>query len=200
MSEIIESMKNTLKMESDALREVLDTVDMSAMERLAGDISGCSGKVVLAGCGTSGAAARKISHTLNCVECPAIPLEPSDAVHGGMGVICAEDIVILLSKGGATAELYAMIPAIKHKGARLVLVTENTQTEMARQSDMVLEVKVSREPDEFNMFATASILAVLAVFDAIAIAIAKTSGYTKERFGVIHPGGAVGERLARMDG
>ena len=186
------SVKNTMELESRAIIDALNNLDPSAVETLVDKLATCKGKTCLAGCGTSGAAAKKIAHTLNCVNIPAIQIEPSDAVHGGMGVVTDKDIMIFLSKGGATTEIDNMIAPARAKGAYLVAVTENEGSKLAKKCDLLLRVKVEKEPDKFNILATSSILATLSVFDAIAIAAMERTGFSKEDFGVIHPGGAVG--------
>jgi D-arabinose 5-phosphate isomerase GutQ len=129
------------------------------------------------------------------VEHPALFLEPSDAVHGGLGVVQSDDIVILLSKGGATAEINNLIAPCKTKKAFIIGVTENADSVLAKESDLFLKVQVKTEADPFGLLATSSIMGVIAVFDAFAICTAAIGGFTKEKFGVIHPGGAVGEIL-----
>ena len=138
-------------------------------------------------------------HSLNCIERPAVFLTPSDAVHGGLGVLQKEDILILVSKGGNTGELAQLIPACRAKGAYLIGVTENEDSLIGREADLCLRVKVDREPCHFNMLATSSTMAVVSVFDAICIALMTYTGYTREQFAVIHPKGAVGERLLKKE-
>ena len=106
-----------------------------------------------------------------------------------------EDVLILISKGGNTQELVNLIPACRTKQALLIGVSENPDSAIAREADIYLRVKVAREPCRFNMLATASTLAVISVFDSICIALMQMTGYTREQFAVIHPGGAVGDRL-----
>jgi KpsF/GutQ family protein len=171
------------------------TVDRDALARCVETIAACTGRIVTLGCGTSAAAARKAAHSLSCIERPALFLSPSDAPHGALGVVQPGDVVILFSKGGGTTELLGLVPSLKTKRAFLVTVTESETSELARQSDLVLKVKVEREADSFNMLATTSTMAVVAVFDAICIALMEHTGYTKEQFAVIHPHGAVGDRL-----
>lgn len=195
MNDIMESVKKTLTMESEAILEVRDSIDLEQVAKAVELISACRGKIITSGCGTSGAASRKIAHTFSCIECPALFLEPSDAVHGGLGVVRAGDIVILLSKGGVTTEILHLIEPCKKKKAVIIGVTENTDSQLGKECDLLLQVKISHEPDRFDMLATASILATLALFDAIAIGVMDRNGFTKEKFGVIHPGGAVGEKL-----
>lgn len=116
-------------------------------------------------------------------------------MHGGLGLAQPADIAILISKGGNTREIVSLLPPLKAKQVLIIGVTENPDSAVGRAADLLLRVKVEREPDEFNMLATASTMAVIAVFDAICITLMKVTGYTKSQFAVIHPGGAVGERL-----
>lgn len=195
-SDFWNSICKTLTIEAQSIASLIDTLSKEAVSDVIKLIGDCQGKVVVSGCGTSAAAARKIAHSLCCVERPAIYLNPADAVHGALGVLQMDDVLILISKGGNTREILSMIPACKTKGARLVGVTENPDSVLAIQSDLILKVKIDQEPCPFNMLATASTLAVIAVFDAICIALMKYTNYSKEQFAVIHPGGAVGDRLS----
>jgi len=196
-TQIAPSFRETILLESQSLASLVDQVDMGAVAQCVEAIAACKGRVITTGAGTSAAAAKKIAHSLCCIERPAMLLTPSDAVHGGLGAVQPGDIVIAISKGGNTAEILNMLPAIAAKKATLIGVTENDRSELARRSTILLRVKVDREPDPFNMLATASTLAVIAVFDAICIALMQHTGYTREQFAVIHPGGAVGERLRK---
>ena len=121
---------------------------------------------------------------------------PSDAVHGALGSVQPGDIAVLISKGGNTGEITALLPALATKEVRVIAVTEEPLSTLGLAADLVIPVKVQREADEFNMLATTSTLAVVAYFDAVCIALMHETGYTKDQFAVIHPGGAVGERLA----
>lgn len=158
-------------------------------------LSEMKGRIVTSGCGTSGAAAKKIAHTFSCIERPATFLSPADAVHGALGTVQPDDVAVFFSKGGNTPEILSMIPAIKTKKATLVGVTENPDSVLSREADYTVNIRVEREADQFNMLATTSTMAVIAFFDALAIALIDATGYSKEQFAVIHPGGAVGERL-----
>jgi KpsF/GutQ family protein len=181
--------------ESKAVAGLRQTIDPKIFSQCVMAIAGCRGRVLTTGCGTSAAAARKIAHSLCCVERPATFLVPGDALHGGLGLAQPSDIAILISKGGNTREIAGMIPPLKAKGVLIIGVTENPDSVLGRAASLLLRVKVDREPDEFNMLATASTMAVIAVFDALCIALMKVTGYTRNQFAVIHPGGAVGERL-----
>lgn len=198
--QIWEQVRNVWSVESQAIGKLEETIDAEAVTAVIHAIAKCkksNNRVLTVGVGTSGAAAKKIAHTLSCVEIPSFFLSPDDSVHGGLGALQKDDVVIAISKGGNTQEVVKVIPAIKAKGAVLIGVTENENSILARESTIFLKVKVEREPDPFNMLATASTMAVIAVFDAIAIALMQYTGYTREQFAIIHPGGAVGERLLK---
>jgi KpsF/GutQ family protein len=181
--------------EATAVARLGETVDAAAFTRCVELLAACRGRILTTGCGTSAAAARKIAHSLCCIERPAAFLAPGDAVHGGLGLAQADDVVLAISKGGGTREIVNLIPSLKAKRACLVGVTENPESVLGREADLLLRVRVEREPDEFNMLATASTLAVIAVFDAVCIALMRVTGYTRQQFALIHPGGAVGDRL-----
>lgn len=193
--EILSEINRCLTMEVESIAQLRQTLDQETVLAVARALMNCKGKVIFSGCGTSAMAARKVAHSLSCIEIPALFLSPADAVHGALGVLQQEDILILISKGGNTQELVNLIPACKTKGALLIGVSENPESVIAMQADIYLKVKVEQEPCRFNMLATASTLAVIATFDAICIALMQMTGYTREQFAVIHPGGAVGERL-----
>jgi KpsF/GutQ family protein len=193
--EVFASIKDILRKESQAVLDVLEVLDSSALEKTVQVISECRGKVIVSGCGTSAAAGKKIAHTFSCVECPALFLEPSDAVHGGLGVVQCNDIVILISKGGLTKEINDLIVPCKAKKAFVIGVTENKDSVLARQSDLCLSFYIHAEADPTGLLATSSIIATIAVFDSIAICVAEKNGFSTDKFALIHPGGAVGKKL-----
>jgi KpsF/GutQ family protein len=193
--DLLASIKNTLDIESESVKRLTDIISEEAVLKVIKLIGDCKGRIILSGCGTSGAAAKKIAHSLCCIERPACFLSPADAVHGALGLLQGDDILILISKGGNTGELVNLIHACRVKGAKLIGVSENPDSIIARSSDIFLKIKVEKEPCPFNMLATASTMAVIAVFDAICIALMHYTGYTREQFAVIHPKGAVGDRL-----
>ena len=194
-NEIVSEIQRSLQIEAESIAALSRDLDMDSMVAVAEAIANCTGRVVLSACGTSAMAAKKIAHSLNCIERPALFLTPSDAVHGGLGVLQPGDLLILISKGGNTGELTRLIPACKVKGAKLIGVSENPESTIAREADIYLKVRVEKEPCRFNMLATASTLAVISTFDSICIALMQMTGYTREQFAIIHPAGAVGDRL-----
>ena len=180
--EIISEVNRCISMEADAIGKLTEVLDEKAVLETAKVLQNCKGKVILSGCGTSAMAAKKIAHSLCCIEIPALFLSPADAVHGGLGVLQEDELVNL-------------IPACRTKKAKLIGVSENPDSKIAQAADIYMKVKAEREPCRFNMLATSSTLAVISTFDAICIALMQMTGYTREQFAVIHPGGAVGERL-----
>jgi KpsF/GutQ family protein len=193
--QIWETATRTWTVGARALERLESTVDRGAFERLVEVLSGCKGRIAVAGVGTSGAAARKIAHSLCCVERPALFLSPADGVHGALGVVQPGDVAILLSKGGGSREILDLVPSLQAKRAFVVGVTEREDSALARSADLLLRVRVEREADPFDMLATTSTMAVVAVFDAACIALMAVTGFTREQFAVIHPSGAVGQRL-----
>lgn len=181
------------------LLRLRDAIDPSAFLTCVKVIAECKGRILTAGVGTSGAAAKKIAHTLSCVERPSFFLSPGDAVHGELGAAQKGDVAIVISKGGGTREILNILPALQTKGVYIIGVTENEDSPLAQNSNLVMKVRIQREADSFNMLATTSTLAVIAVFDAVAIALMEYTHYTKEQFALIHPGGAVGERLSKKE-
>lgn len=196
INQVEETVKNVILTESRAVSRQVDVVDFETVEKIVDLFSGCKGKIIVTGCGTSGAAAKKAVHTLCCINRPAVYMNPADAVHGGLGIVSGEDVVLFLSKGGATPELVRLAKICRERHAATIAVSEKGGSSLTETCDLWLKVKVDREPDEFNMLATASTLAVISVIDAIAICVMQRTGFTKTEFAVIHPGGAVGERLS----
>ena len=192
---IRESVLHTWRVESEEIARLMETVDEETLEKIVDRILSSQGKIVLTGCGTSAMAAQKIVHSLRVIDIPALYLNPSDAVHGALGAVQKDDIVIFLSKGGNTAELLSFLDNVKQKGAYIISVSENEDSRLAKEADLFLKVKIQREPDPFDMLATASTMAVIAVFDAICIAIMEQKSFSRDSFALNHPGGAVGERL-----
>lgn len=190
-----DTIRSVWHTEAQSVARLAETVDMDQVRKAIDALAECRGRIITTGAGTSGAAAAKIAHSLCCIERPALFLSPADAVHGALGVVQPGDIVIAISKGGNTVEIANMLDAFAAKKATLIGVTEKPDSLLGRRCDILLRVKVEREPDELNMLATASTMAVVAVFDAICIALMQITGFTREQFGIIHPGGAVGKRL-----
>lgn len=193
------SVNAILDIEWSGIKKLVDTLDRSVMEQIIDlllTVKKNGHKVITAGCGTSGATAVRIAHSLNVCEVPSFFLDPSMSIHGGTGAIQEGDVVILFSKGGNTPEITNYIPVCKAKKATIIGVSQNDASILARLADIYFKIQIDQESDKFNMCASASCTAYCAVWDAIAFTIMKFSGYTKEDLLLIHSGGKVGELLA----
>lgn len=193
-----ERLKQIMKDEAAVISKAADDIDyevLAQITELLCSVKKNGRKVILAGCGTAGMAAKRIAHTLCVVEIPAFYLSPADSIHGGMGAMQKGDILVLISKSGNTPEILNYIPAAKKKGLTLIGVTENPESGLAKSSDIVLKIKIEREPDQWGIVSSASTLAFISAFDAVAFTAMEETGYTKEEFYLIHTGGGVGDIL-----
>ncbi len=184
----------SLEIERGAVADVLEKMDWEAFARAAEALARAD-RIITSASGSSGIAAKKFAHTLCCVERPAQFLPPCEAMHGGLGSIQKGNVVVLVSRGGKTAELLPVLDVALKKGATVIGVTENTDSPIGRLSDIVIPMHIERESDKYNMQATASYVATIALFDALICAVMEETDYQMEQFALIHPGGAVGERL-----
>ena len=164
-------------------------------------ILGCgqsNGRVVVTGMGKSGIIAQKIAATLSSTGSPALFLHPAEAVHGDLGVLMAGDVVIALSGSGETEEILRLLATLKRKGDALISLSCNLNSTLAQASDVALDCSVEREACGLNLAPTASTTAMLALGDALAIAVSLRKGFRTEDFAELHPGGKLGKRLARV--
>ncbi|MDY2873333.1 MAG: SIS domain-containing protein [Eubacteriales bacterium] len=180
-------------------REVLrarEAMDMEAFGR-AVDLLSLAPRIAASGCGHSGIACQHFAHLMCCIERPARFISPAEAVHGASGYLQKGDVMLLVSRGGKTAELLPIADICRRKGAWVIAVTEALTSPLAERADVVLPMQVDRETDRYNSQGTASFAATNAIFDALQAALIEETGYRNEQFALIHPGGAVGERLNR---
>ncbi len=184
----------SFEIESKAIANIADYLDVSAFKKAVEVLCTCN-KIITCASGTSGIAAKKMAHSLCCVERDAFFMSPAAAVHGGLGGLKKDDAMIMVSRGGGTVELFPIIDVCKKKGATLIAITENLDSHLAKSADIVLPLKIERESDKYNVMATASFVATIALFDAMLVAIIEETNYQLEQFGLIHPGGAVGALL-----
>ena len=191
---ILESALRTIRIERDALSDLEDSIDGNFV-RAVKLIYDSKGKVIVTGIGKSGQVAHKIASTLSSTGTPAVYLHPADALHGDLGIISPEDVVIAISNSGETSEVLSLIPYIKFVGVPLIAITGNEKSTLARKSDVLLLVKVKREACPLNLAPTASTTATLVLGDALAIALLELRGFTKEKFARLHPGGLLGKKL-----
>jgi len=155
----------------------------------------CQGRTVVSGMGKSGHVARKLASTLASTGTPAFFVHPAEASHGDLGMITAQDVLIALSNSGESAELLAIVPFIKREGARLIAITGNSSSTLAREADVHLDAGVEEEACPLGLAPTASTTAALALGDALAVALLEARGFDRDDFARSHPGGALGRRL-----
>jgi arabinose-5-phosphate isomerase len=186
--------KRVIRHEADALKHLADSLD-ETFDQAVEALLNCRGRVVVCGVGKSGIIARKISATLLSTGTPALFLHPTEGVHGDLGAILPDDIVVLISNSGESSETLNVIPAIKAIGVVLIAITGKPESTMACSADLVLTCYVAREADELNLIPTASTSAQLALGDALAIALLEQRGENADDMARRHPAGAIGRRL-----
>ncbi len=191
---IIETAISSLKVESKTIADIIDYLDKDSFYEAVKVLSDCP-KIITCASGSSGIAAKKFSHSLCCIERNAQFLSPAEAIHGGMGCMKKGDAVVMVSRGGKTAELLPIIEVCNKKEVILIGITENLDSPLAKSAQIVVPMKIERESDPLNVMATSSFIATIAIFDAMLAAIMEVTDYTLEQFALIHPGGAVGSRL-----
>ena len=152
-------------------------------------------RIGASGCGHSGIICQHFVHLLNCIEQPAKFISPAEAVHGGTGFLRSGDVMVFASRGGKTSELLPIMDICKRKGVSIITVTENLSSPLALGADVVLKQYVNRETDKYNAQGTTSSTALCMIFHALQTALIEETDYQNEQFALIHPGGAVGERL-----
>ena len=158
-------------------------------------IYGCKGRIVVTGMGKPGLIARKISATFASMGTPSLFLHPAEAIHGDLGMVTKDDIVIAFSNSGETEEIIRLISTIKKIGTNLISLTGNLTSSLANNSEIVLDTAVKKEACPFNLAPTASTTAMLAMGDALAVAVANRKNFKHEDYAFFHPGGALGKRL-----
>jgi arabinose-5-phosphate isomerase len=190
----IKVAKEVLSIESDAIRNIIPTLG-DEFEKAVSMILDSSGRVVVTGMGKPGIIGQKISATLSSTGTASLFLHPAEALHGDLGRVKKDDIILALSNSGETDEIKNLLPIIKKIGARLMSFTGNRDSTLAKNSDVTLYVGVKKEACPFGLAPTASTTAMLAMGDALSIALLKAKGFKMEDFAFYHPGGALGKKL-----
>ncbi len=186
--------KRVLAIEKQAIEELEQYLDESfdaACQRM----FGCKGRIIVIGMGKSGHIANKMAATLASTGSPAFFVHPGEASHGDLGMITGDDVVVLLSNSGETAEVVSIIPVIKRLGAQIIAMTGNPNSSMARLADVHVCTRVSQEACPLGLAPTASTTAALVMGDAMAVALLEARGFTADDFALSHPGGSLGKRL-----
>jgi len=193
----LESGKKVLQIEANAILNLIPRLGES-FEKAVDLLVGCRGRVVTTGMGKSGIVCKKVAATLASMGTPALFLHPAEAIHGDLGMLMSGDVVLALSNSGETAELISLLATIKRLGLPLISFVGNTNSTIARNSDVVLDVSVDQEACSFGLAPTASTTAALALGDALAVTVSEKKGFRPEDFARLHPGGRLGKRLMQV--
>jgi arabinose-5-phosphate isomerase len=198
-NEILKTGKNVIRIEAEAVSNLERSVNQDFVKAV-DTIYHSKGRVVLTGMGKSGLIARKIVATLNSTGTAAIYLHPTDALHGDLGMVRKEDVVIVISKSGSTEEISKLIPMFKRLGVKLIAMTGNPDSSLVNESDIFLNISVKEEACPHDLAPTSSTTATLVMGDALSVALLKKRGFSAEDFALLHPGGSLGKRLSlRID-
>jgi arabinose-5-phosphate isomerase len=199
---------NVVRIEAEALRELAERIAGpmgKEFERAVECLHSCGGRVVVTGMGKSGIIARKVAATLSSTGTPALYLHPAEAVHGDLGMVVKGDLVLAFSYSGETEEILQLLATIRRIGSRLVTITgdrlyngSSKRSTLAQAADIALDCSVAQEACSMGLAPTASTTAMLALGDALAMALAEKRGFKEEDFASLHPGGKLGKKLARV--
>lgn len=190
----IEAGKRVLKIESKAIEDLISRLDNRFIKAV--DILyNCKGRVVVTGMGKSGLIGKKISATFASTGAPSFFLHPAEGIHGDIGMVMQDDIILAISNSGETDEVIALIPTFKRKGLKIICLTGRPDSTLSKNSDVVLDVSVKEEACSMNLVPTASTTATVAMGDALAVALFEKRGFREEDFALSHPGGTLGRRL-----
>lgn len=192
--ELLDAAREVLLQEAEAVRTLAGRLG-DEFARVVEWLVACRGRVVVTGMGKSGAIARKGAATLASTGTPAFYLHPAEGVHGDLGMVTSDDVVLALSYSGETDEILAVLPALKHLRVRLVAVTGNLGSTLACNADATLDVSVSREACPLNLAPTTSTTTMLALLDALAVAAMRVRRFSREDYALFHPAGSLGRRL-----
>jgi arabinose-5-phosphate isomerase len=184
-----------LRAESEAIAKAASRLQTAEVDRVLSILTNCKGKIVFLGVGKSGIIAQKIAATMTSSGTAAIHLHPSDALHGGLGIVTADDVVIMLSNSGETSELLELLPYIKRREVPLVAIVGRLKSTIARRADAVLDASVDQEACPLNLAPTTSTTVALALGDALAMTLMRAKGLTEDDFASNHPAGQLGKRL-----
>lgn len=188
-------IQQLLRIESDAIAQTATRLDGAQVSHVVELLANCGGKVVILGVGKSGIIGQKVAATMTSTGTAALYLHPSDALHGSLGIVQQDDVVIVLSNSGETDEIVAMLPYLKNRDVPIVAIVGNVNSTLARRADAVLDASVDKEACPLNLAPTTSTTVALAIGDALAMTVMKVKGLTTDDFAVNHPAGRLGKRL-----
>jgi len=192
-----EIARQVLATEAEAIRNLMDHLDGS-FDRAVELIASCPGRVVWTGMGKSGIICRKIAATMSSTGTPSLFMHPAEAIHGDLGMVKSDDLVVAVSQSGTTDEVIELLRMLKRLGVCLIAVTSNPASPLAQGADLHLDLGVRREACPWNLAPTASTTASLALGDALAMAVAVRKGFREEDFARLHPGGRLGKRFLKV--
>ncbi len=192
--DILKRAADVLRIEANGILSLIDRLDENFL-RAVEVLHGCCGKVVVTGMGKSGLICRKIAATLASTGTPSFFLHSGDALHGDLGMVMKDDVIVALSNSGETDEILKLLSHFKHLGLKLIVMTGNVDSTLARAGDVVLNVGVKEEACPLGLAPTASTTVALAIGDALAVVLLQEKGFKEEDFAVRHPGGILGRRL-----
>jgi len=191
---ILDEAADVLRMEAEGILKLADRLDESFAEMVE-TIFNADGRVIIAGIGKSGIIGRKIVATLSSTGTPSLFLHPVEAMHGDLGIVCQQDVFIALSNSGETDELNVLLPSIRNVGCKIIALTGNIQSTLAKQSDIIIDVGVEREACPMGLVPTTSTIVIMAIGDALAVALINKRDFKSSDFRKYHPGGFIGQRL-----
>lgn len=194
MNEMETDAQKVLQLEAEAILDLIPRID-DHFDAAVEMILACQGRVVMTGMGKSGIIAHKISATLASTGTPSFYLHPAEGIHGDLGMVTADDVVIAMSNSGETGEVLNILPSLRRIGAKLIAMVGNAESTLAKNSDVVLDVGVKREACPLGLAPTSSTTAALAFGDALAMALMGKHHFTSKQFAVFHPGGSLGRKL-----
>ncbi len=197
-SEIVENARKVLQIECAAIDAMIDRIGQD-FEDAVNIILECKGRVIVTGMGKSGIVARKIAATLTSTGTSAIFLHPAEGMHGDLGLVLKNDVVICISKSGNTEELSLLFPVFKKIGVKIITLTGNMRSALAERSDVALDVSVQEEACPNDLAPTASTTATMAMGDALAVALLQKRHFNREDFAFLHPGGSLGKKLIKTE-
>jgi len=199
ISNILERAKQVIRIEAEAVKALEDRIDHQ-FQKAVEILHDSKGKVVITGIGKSGAIGKKIAATFTSLGKAAYFLHPTEGVHGDLGMVLKEDVVICISKSGNTEELAQLLPIFKHLDVKIISLTGNVHSDLAERSDIVLDVSVAEEACPFDMVPTASTTATLAMGDALAVSLIQLRNFSLDDYAQLHPAGSIGKKLTlRID-
>lgn len=194
MEEMLKHAQDVLRMEAEAVLELVPRVDKNFADAVT-LILECHGRTVITGMGKSGIIGRKMAATLASTGTPSFYLHPAEGIHGDLGMVTCDDVVIALSNSGETGEVLNILPSLRRIGAKIIAMVGNSNSTLAKNADVVLNVGVSKEACPLGLAPTSSTTAALAYGDALALALLKQHNFTASQFAIFHPGGSLGRKL-----